>query len=272
MTDRRSNPFLDRVRAGQPTFLLGVRGSRTADVARVAAASGHHGVLVDLEHSPMSVDVAAAICAAAGDLGLTPFARVPEREYGMIGRLLDGGASGIVAPRIESADEARTVARACRFPPRGQRSAIGAVPQLGLRPTPARELNPALDAATVVQILIETPLGVANADAIAAVDGVDMLAIGANDLSAELGEPGRYDSPALHDAVAKVARACARHDLPLMIGGVADLALLEPLLALGASPVFLTGVDTDLLLSAATARVATLSGWISPRSLVSEGV
>ena len=62
----------------------------------------------------------------------------------------------------------------------------------------------------MVQILIETPRGVANADAIAAVDGVDMIAIGANDLTAELGIPGEYDHPLVRDAVSTVAEACRR--------------------------------------------------------------
>ena len=139
--------------------MLGIRGARTTDIARVAASTGHHAVLVDLEHSTMSLDVAAAICSAAHDLGLVPFVRTPEREYGAIGRLLDGGAEGIVAPRIETAEEAATVVGACRFPPRGQRSQLASVPSLGMRPTPAKTLNPLLDEATLVQILIETPRG-----------------------------------------------------------------------------------------------------------------
>jgi 2-keto-3-deoxy-L-rhamnonate aldolase RhmA len=69
------------------------------------------------------------------------------------------------------------------------------VPQLGMRPTPARELNPALDDAAIVQILVETPAGIANAAEIAAVDGVDMIAIGANDFTADIGAPRRYDDP-----------------------------------------------------------------------------
>ena len=109
--------------------MLGIRGARTTDIVRIAASTGHHAILVDLEHSTMPLDVAAAICAAAGDLGLTPFVRVPEREYGAIGRLLDGGAQGIVAPRIETAEEAAPSVAACRFPPRGQRSQLASVPQ-----------------------------------------------------------------------------------------------------------------------------------------------
>jgi 2-keto-3-deoxy-L-rhamnonate aldolase RhmA len=253
------NRFLTRLRDGQPTFMLGVRHSRTTDICRIADSTGHHAILVDLEHSAMSLDVAAALCATAGDLGLTPFVRVPEREYGAVGRLLDGGAHGIVAPRIETADEASTIARACRFAPRGQRSQLASVPQVGMRPTPATVLNPILDQATIVQILVETPAGIANADAIASVDGVDMIAIGANDLTAELGIPGQYDHPLVRDAVASVAQACRRHGVLLMLGGIADPTLFASLAALGACPLHLTGMDTDLLYAAARTRVETVT-------------
>ena len=249
-----TNAFLDRLRAGQPTLMLGIRGARTTDIARVAASTGHHAVLVDLEHSTMSLEVAAAICSAAHDLGLVPFVRTPEREYGAIGRLLDGGAEGIVAPRIETAEEAATVVGACRFPPRGQRSQLASVPSLGMRPTPAKTLNPLLDEATLVQILIETPRGIANADAIAAVDGVDLIALGANDLTAELGIPGEYDHPLVRDAVAAVAAACRAHGRLFMLGGIGDPAVHAALAELGACPLLLTGMDTDLLYAAVQAR------------------
>ena len=207
----------------------------------------------------MSLDVAASLCAAAGDLNLTPFVRVPEREYGAIGRLLDGGAHGVVAPRIETADEALTIARACRFAPRGQRSQLASVPQLGMTPTPAMRLNPILDATTIVQIMIETQRGVENADAIAALDGVDMVAIGANDMTTELGIPGQYDHPEFRAAVATVAEACKRHDTLLMLGGVGDEATFASLATLGICPMRLTGMDTDLLYGAARARVDAMN-------------
>lgn len=250
-----ANDFLARLAAGTPTFQLGIRGARTTDTVRIAHSSGHQAILVDLEHSTMSTDVAAALCAAAADLGLTPFVRTPEREYGMIGRLLDGGAQGIVAARIESADQARTIARACRFPPRGQRSQLAAVPLSGMRPVPAVVLNPRLDAATIVQVVLETPQGIAAADAIAAVDGVDMIAVGANDLTSELGIPGQYGHPLVRTSVATAAEACRRHGKLLMLAGVGDRALHASLSELGACPLYLTGMDTDLLYQAARSRV-----------------
>jgi 2-keto-3-deoxy-L-rhamnonate aldolase RhmA len=208
--------------------------------------------MVDLEHSTMSTDTAATLCAAAGCLGMTAFVRIPEREYGMIGRLLEGGAHGIIAPRIETVDEARQVARACRFPPRGQRSQTAMVPQLGMRPTPARELNPLLDNEVVVQILLETPTGIANADAIAELDGVDMLAIGANDLTAELGVPGQYDDPRVGEAVATVGAAAKRHGKLLMVGGTKN----QPP---DSCPLRITGFDSALLFQAAKAAAEEAS-------------
>ncbi|SEP37804.1 2-keto-3-deoxy-L-rhamnonate aldolase RhmA [Amycolatopsis saalfeldensis] len=256
MGETMGNPFLDRLRAGELTLMLGIRGSRTTEIVHIARSTGHHAIMVDLEHSTMPTDVAAMLCAAADGFGLTPFVRVPEREYGMIGRLLDGGAHGIIAPRIETVDEARQVARACRFAPRGQRSQTAMAPQLGMRPTPAATLNPAVDDAIVVQILLETPAGIANADAIAEVDGVDMLVFGANDFTAELGVPGQYGDPRVRDAVASAAEACRRHGKLLMVGGIADPQLYDALVPLGVCPLVLTGADTALLYQAANAAAA----------------
>jgi 2-keto-3-deoxy-L-rhamnonate aldolase RhmA len=218
--------------------MLAIRSSRTADIVRIAKSTGYHAIMVDLEHSTMPLDVAASLCTTAGDLGLFPFVRVQEREYGALGPLLDCGAQGIIAPRVETAAEAATIARACRFAPRGQRSQIAT----------------ALDDATVVQILIETPAGVANADEIAAVDGVDMLAFGANDFTAELGVPGHYGDQRVTEAIAALAEACKRHDKPLMVGGIPDPARLDSLAPLGICPLRLTGTDTDMLYAGAAAR------------------
>jgi 2-keto-3-deoxy-L-rhamnonate aldolase RhmA len=255
-----ANAFLARLRAGEVTLMLGIRAARGTDVVRIAQAAGYHSVLVDLEHSTMPLDVAGLLCATAGDLGLTAFVRVPEREYGAIGRLLDAGACGIIAPRIDTAGEASTVARACRFAPRGQRSVIATVPQVGMRPTPARELQPLLDRETIVVTLIETPEGVANAEAIAATDGVDMLAVGVNDLTAELGVPGEYEDLGVRKAIAAVVAAGRRHEKLVMVGGLADLSLLADL---GGAPLYLTGMDTDLLFAEALNRARRVGAWHS---------
>lgn len=247
---------VERLTRGIPVAALGVRSSRTADIARIAKSSGHHAVWVDLEHSTMPIDIAASICAAALDLGLAPFVRIPEREYGLIGRLLDGGALGIIAPRVETAGEAQDIVAACRFPPFGHRSAVASLAHLDFKKMPAPELNAALNRATVVKILLESPRGIENAAAIAALPGVDIVGIGTNDLTAEMGVAGEFRHPRVRDAHESAIAACRRARKPLAIGGIADFAYAADLIRLGAAPFMFTGIDADILVAGARDRVS----------------
>jgi 4-hydroxy-2-oxoheptanedioate aldolase len=246
---------VSRLRAGLPVLAFGVRGSRTPEIARVAKASGHDVIWIDLEHSAIAIDAAAQICAAALDLRLTPFVRIPEREYGVIGRLLDGGALGIIAPRIETQAQAQDLVAACRFPPAGHRSAIGTLPHVGYERLPAADFNQAMNRRTIVKVLIESPLGIENIGRIAAVEGVDIIGIGTNDLSAELGVPGEFRHPSVRQAHDHALQACQRAGKPLAIGGIADMEYSAELVKRGAAPFIMTGIDTDLLLAIAQARV-----------------
>src|SRR5580704_2345528 len=128
----RRNAMLQRLAQGEPLLSLGIRNARTAEIVRMAKTAGFGLVWIDLEHSSISIDCAVQIIASAADLGLEGWVRVPEREYGVIGRLLDGGATGIIVPRVETAAEAQDIVDACRFPPRGRRSQIARLPHFGL--------------------------------------------------------------------------------------------------------------------------------------------
>lgn len=247
---------IERLIRGIPVAALGIRCSRTTDIVRLARSSGHQAIWVDLEHSTLSIDTAASLCAAAIDLGVAPFVRIPEREYGVIGRLLDGGALGIIAPRVETVDEARDIVAACRFPPFGHRSAIATLAHVGFQKLPPEQFTRAMNEATVVKILIESPLGIENIEAIAALPGVDLVGIGTNDLSAELGVPGQHAHPRVRQAHDAALGACRRANKPLAIGGISDLAHSAELIRRGAVPFLFTGIDTDILLGAARDRVA----------------
>src|SRR6266849_5354270 len=225
---------VERLTLGIPVAALGVRSSRTADIARVARSSGHHAIWVDLEHSTMPIDTAALICAAA----------------------LDGGVLGIIAPRVESAEEAQDIVAACRFPPFGHRSAVATLAHVGFQKMPAAQFNRTMNEATVVKILLESPRGIENAEAIAALPGVDIVGIGTNDLTAEMGVEGQFRHPDVRKAHETAIAACRRTQKPLAIGGIGDLAYAAELIRLGAAPFMFTGIDTDLLLAAARDRVS----------------
>ena len=245
---------LESLRAGRPVLTLGVRSARTADIARLAKSAGYGVLWVDLEHSSISIDCAAQILASAFDLGLEAWVRVPERDYGVIGRLLDGGATGIIMPRVESAEEARRTVTAARFPPRGQRSQIARLPQLYFERLPALDLMERADRLTTVHILLETAAGIANADAIAAIDGVDVLHVGLNDLSADLGHAGRLRHPDVLAACEQVASAAVRHGKLAAVGGVADPEHYRDLLGVGVAPLIFAGIDFEILATGITQR------------------
>ena len=115
----------------------------------------------------------------------------------------------------------------------------------------------AMNDATLVTGMIESVTAVANADDIAAVDGLDMLLIGTNDLCNSLGVPGQLDHPQVREAYAHVAAACRRYGKRLGVGGLNSRPeLAKEMIALGASYVS-AGSDTGFLMSAATATAKT---------------
>src|ERR1700742_471723 len=156
----RGSGVMQRRARGEPLLSLGIRNARSAEIARMAKAAGFAVVWVDLEHSSVSIDCAAQILASAADLGMEAWVRVPERDYGVIGRLLDGGVTGIIAPRVETVEEAQKVVNAARFPPRGQRSQTALLPQAKYQRMPAAELMQLAERAATVHILIESAEGV----------------------------------------------------------------------------------------------------------------
>jgi len=248
------NAVLQRLARGEPLLSLGIRNARTAEIVRMAKTAGFGLVWVDLEHSSISIDCAVQIIASAADLGLEAWVRVPERDYGVIGRLLDGGATGIVVPRVETAEEAQKAVNAVRFPPRGQRSQTALLPQAQYRRMSATELMRCADLATTVHILIESAEGVRNAHAIAAVDGVDIMHVGLNDLSVDLGHVDHLRHADVLDACKRVIAAARGSGKLAVVGGSSDPAQFAELLNAGAAPLVFAAIDTDVLAAGLTQR------------------
>lgn len=249
------NVILDRLDKRQPVVALGVRSSRTIDIVKVAQATGHHLIWVDIEHSTMSIDTAAQICSACLDVGIVPIVRPPEKDYGIMGRLLDGGALGIMAARVETPEEAREIVAACRFPPRGRRSQIVGLPLFGMRKLPPRTHNELANRATIVKILVETELGVSNVDKIAALEGVDLIGIGSNDFTSELGILGEYRNPKVRAAYEACVTACKKHGKHFIMGGVGDLKYVREMIDAGAAPFMFSALDSELMRDALQEKV-----------------
>ncbi|GAA4331283.1 aldolase/citrate lyase family protein [Pigmentiphaga soli] len=231
-----------------------VRLVRTVEIARIAASAGFDTLYIDVEHSSISLDAAGQICIAALGAGIAPFVRVPGLAPATIGRVLDGGALGIIAPHIRSAEDARKVVAAAKFPPYGERSANAGLPHLQYRNYPTDEANAALNDATLVAVMIETLEALDKVEEIAAVDGVDLLLVGTNDLTAEMGIPGRYDEPRVRAAFERIIAAARANGRHVGIGGLASRPdLTAEFVRMGARFVS-TGTDLAFLMAGAAAK------------------
>jgi 4-hydroxy-2-oxoheptanedioate aldolase len=235
-----------------------VRLTRGVEIAGIAQTAGFDSIYVDMEHNSFSLDATGQICMAAQAIGVTPLVRVPSLAPEMIARTLDAGALGIVAPHVGSAREAEEVVRAAKFAPIGERSLPGAMPQLRFRTFPAAETMAAMNDATAVVLMMESREALADVDAIAAVEGVDMLLVGTNDLCRSLGVAGQYDHPSVKDAYARTLDACRRHGKHVGIGGLGSRPdLMEAFVGMGARYVSL-GNDLAFLLAGCTAGVGRM--------------
>ena len=257
MTTAIANPVRQRIAQGGVALGVGVRVARGIEIAKLMKVAGFDWLFIDLEHGQMSIDAACQMSVAALDAGIAPLVRVPVGQLTMGTRCLDGGALGIVMPHVDTAEEARAIADAFRYPPVGHRSIVGGLPQVAYASLPLAETASTINAATLVTVMLETPRAIANAEAIAAVPGIDMLLMGCSDLTLEMGIPGKFEDPRLVAAIETTIAACRKHGKIPGIGGVYAEALLARYLKLGMQ-VALAGNDLPLLLGAATQRAKAM--------------
>lgn len=246
-----TNPVLATMRSDQPAFGLSVRSVRTADIARIARASGHQFLFIDGQHGVFNAETICNLANVALAVGVAPLARVKSLADPDVPVLLDNGVTGIVFPDINTADEARRAVEICRFPPRGKRSVGANFPQFDARAVAASEAVPAIDGSTVVCVMVETARGLDNIEAIAAVPGIDVVHIGTNDLMADLGKPGRLDDPAVDAALDRAIAATRAAGNFAGCGGIRDVGRQAAVIGRGIR--FLT-TQTDVALLHAGAK------------------
>ena len=248
------NNVKEKLARGEIVASMTVRLARSVEIARLAKTAGFDSIYVDVEHSSLSLETTGQICIAALEAGIAPFVRVPSTRAEHVSRALDGGALGVIAPHIRSGQEAREVVVAAKYPPLGERSHAGVLPHLHYRSFPVAEVNAAMNEATMVVVQFETADAIDRADAIAAVEGVDMVLMGTNDLLADLGLAGQYEHPRVRDAYERTIAACRKHGKHVGVGGLATRpALAAEYVKMGARYVS-TGTDLAFLLAESTAR------------------
>ncbi len=251
------NPAREKLEQGQLSLGVGIRMTRSVEIAKAMAVAGFDWLFLDMEHGVMSLEACAQIAVAALDAGITPVARVPNGEYAIATRALDNGVLGIVVPHVDTAAEAREVVDRLKYPPLGHRSMGGFGPHYGLRGATSSEAAAALNAANLTVVMLETPKAIANADEIAAVPGIDVLLMGTNDLCAEMGIHGDFGNERVVEAYRTMITAANKHGKHPGMGGVYDEVLARRYIEMG-SRFVLGGQDASFLMAAATQRTQFL--------------
>lgn len=238
------NTFKQRLQSGQPQIGLWL-GLADAYCAELAANAGFDWLLLDGEHAPNDLRSLLAQLQAIAPYPAQPIIRPPIGDAALIKQLLDIGAQTLLVPMVESAEQAAGLVRAMRYPPAGIRGVGSALARASRWNSMPGYLDRA-DEQMCLLVQIENLDGLANLDAIAAVDGVDGVFIGPADLSAAMGHRGDPGHPevqaAIEGAIARIRRAGKAAGILS-----ADQGLARRYLSLGASFVAV-GVDTTVLM------------------------
>lgn len=253
------NLALRKLRDGGLALGFGINHLRTVAAAQIAVATGYDWLMIDMEHGACSLDQATQIFIAALPTGVTPLARIGAEAFGDGTRALDNGAQGVIVPQVSSAYQARTLVQALRYTPLGSRGWGGLAPQFGFAPPAPGEAQAMLDRETLIIVVIETPEAVENAAAIAGVDGIDVLLVGASDLSVQLGIAGQVGAEPIQMAFQRVSDACREEGKIMGMGGVYDETWTRRYMAMGARFVA-GGADHGFIMAGASQRARFLRG------------
>jgi 4-hydroxy-2-oxoheptanedioate aldolase len=194
------------LRGGQPLAGMFV-GFPSPALVEMCGYAGFDFVIVDNEHGPQSLETTEHMIRAARCGGTIPVVRTAEAD---ILRVLDAGASGVQVPMVNTAEQARRIVEAARFPPLGLRSSAGTARAGGYTFFGGAGYIERANAGVAVVLMIETAEAVANLDAILAVPGIDCLFVGLSDLALSMGHAGDNMHPRVQETLAGVfARAGA---------------------------------------------------------------
>jgi 2-keto-3-deoxy-L-rhamnonate aldolase RhmA len=252
------NLAAQRLRDGQLALGFGVNLLRTVAAPLIARSAGYHWLFIDMEHGAISLHDATQLCIAALPVGITPIVRIAGGAFSEGIRVLDNGAQGIIVPHVDTPEQARDAVLAFCYPPMGRRSWGANVLPFGYQAPPLAQAREQVNAQLLVIAMIESEQGVANADAIAATPGIDVLLMGAADMTAEMDIPGQWGHERVQQAFTTVAEACRKHGKTLGSGGIYDSVWSRHYARFGARFVA-GGNDQGFILSAARERAQLLS-------------
>ena len=250
-----TNPFRQLLRSAGAhppvgTFLL----AASPLVAEAVGCAGFDWAVVDMEHAPLDVGGLVGMLQAVGNTRMVAVVRVPWNEPVVVKRVLDAGATTVMFPFVQSADEARRAVAATRYPPEGVRGMVG-TSRATRYGTVADVVAHARQSLGVI-VQLETPVALDALEAIAAVDGVDALFIGPADLAAAMGHAGHSGHPAVVERMTRAAAQCKALGKPVGTIGATPGAVAQ--LRAAGFDFLAVASDLTLLMRGAQAAAGTL--------------
>lgn len=201
-----------RIRSGAPTLGSWLTLAHPA-IAEIMAAAGFDWIVIDLEHSVVSLRETEELIRVIEAAGVAPLVRLTSNDANLIKRVMDAGAHGVVVPMIASAAEGRAAVDAVYYPPRGRRGVgLGRAQAYGAK---FREYMAALEDHAIVVLQIEHVDAVAVLPQILGVGGVDATIIGPYDLSASMQKPGQYDDADVAQVLERYEAISQQHGVPM---------------------------------------------------------
>ncbi|MEV8273070.1 HpcH/HpaI aldolase/citrate lyase family protein [Microbacterium sp. NPDC077184] len=213
-------------------------------VAEIVAGSGTDWVLIDMEHSPNGLASVLAQLQAIAAYPATPLVRVPDGDPVRLKQVLDVGAQNILVPMVSSAEQARDLVAAVRYPPRGIRG-VGSALARSARWNRVDDYLAQADEHVSLFVQVENAAGVEAAGEIAAVDGIDGVFVGPSDLAASLGLLGQQTHPEVVSAVQRAFAAVRATGTPVGVNAF-DPAAADAYVEAGAD-FLLVGADVAIL-------------------------
>ena len=254
-----NNRVKDKIRAGE--LALGTYVSFTdPQIVEIIGLAGFDAAFIDMEHTGFDLPLVQQMIVAADLVGITSMVRVPDNDAKLILRILDMGAQGIIIPHVDGVEGAKEAVAAVRYPPLGERGGAGGTRAARFGTVSwddhVRESNENI----LLSVMTEDEKALNEVEDIAALDGVDLVAIGPTDLSQAIGASGP-DDPRMMDKVNEIADAVkgvgkAKLQIPI---GHADLPLnARDLMELGVGYTHVAPAPPSVLLNAMRRRVSEI--------------
>ena len=203
------------LKAGKPAFGTWITLCPHPRIVKILAAAGFDFVIIEMEHTDFTLETVGALAMLAREAGLTPIVRPPGTlKPHDLTRPLDAGGQGLLLPTVETAEQAHDLVRATKYHPLGQRPMNLRGPHTDYHAAAPAEIIAHVNAETLTVAMVETRKAIDNLDAIVAVEGIDCIMVGPDDLSQDLGIPGEMQHPTLMAAFEEIFGVCRARKMP----------------------------------------------------------